>query len=88
MGQERGEIAVSKNTLRQHRSAESAPWPPTFADLDIQKERLAEADMSFHRGEYERLRGELQTAHEASALPETPRGSAALHDLLVRVRLR
>ncbi len=30
----------------------------------------------------------LQQAHEASELPEAPRGSAALHDLLVRLRLR
>ncbi len=52
-----------------------------------EKERLTEADMSFHCGEYERLRSKLQQAHESSELPETPRGSAALHDLLVRLRL-
>jgi predicted nucleotidyltransferase len=52
-----------------------------------EKERLAETDLAFHHSEYERLRGKLQTAHEASDLPETPRGSAALHDLLVRLRL-
>jgi predicted nucleotidyltransferase len=50
-------------------------------------ERLAGADVAFHRGEYERLRAELQQAHEASRLPEAPRGGAALHDLLVRLRL-
>jgi predicted nucleotidyltransferase len=48
---------------------------------------LTEADLSFHRGEYERLRGKLQQAHATSALPEAPRASAALHDLLVRLRL-
>jgi predicted nucleotidyltransferase len=52
-----------------------------------EKERLGEADIGFHRGEYERLRDELQRAYETSTLPETPRGSAALHDLLVRLRL-
>jgi predicted nucleotidyltransferase len=52
-----------------------------------EKERLTEADLGLHRSEYERLRGQLQTAHEASALPEAPRGAAALHDLLVRLRL-
>jgi predicted nucleotidyltransferase len=52
-----------------------------------EKERLTEADLDFHRGEYNRLRGKLQEAHEASSLPESPRGSAALHDLLVRLRL-
>jgi predicted nucleotidyltransferase len=53
-----------------------------------EKERLSELDLSFHRGEYVRLREKLQQAHEASNLPESPRGNAALHDLLVRLRLR
>jgi predicted nucleotidyltransferase len=52
-----------------------------------EKERLTEADLDFHRGEYARLREKLQQAHEASALPETARGGAALHNLLVRLRL-
>jgi predicted nucleotidyltransferase len=52
-----------------------------------EKERLTEADVDFHRGEYVRLRRKLEQAQEASDLPETPRGSAALHDLLVRLRL-
>ena len=51
---------------------------------------LNEADVSFHEAEYQRLRGELQAAHEASALPELPgeETRAALNDLLVRVRTR
>jgi predicted nucleotidyltransferase len=52
-----------------------------------EKERLIEADLDLHRGEYVRLREKLQQAHEASVLPEAPRCSAALHDLLVRLRL-
>lgn len=52
-----------------------------------EKERLNDADVSFHRGEYDRLREKLQQAHEASHVPDAPSGSAALHDLLVRVRL-
>ena len=44
-------------------------------------------DLKFHRSEYERLRHKLQQAYEASDLPEAPRGSAALHNLLVRIRL-
>jgi predicted nucleotidyltransferase len=51
-----------------------------------ENERLTEADVGFHRGEYERLRSKLQQAHATSELPEAPRGSAALHDLLVRLR--
>jgi predicted nucleotidyltransferase len=52
-----------------------------------EKERLSEPDVAFHLSEYDRLREKLQQAHEASSLPEGPRGSAALHDLLVRLRL-
>lgn len=52
-----------------------------------EKARLAEADRGFHRSEYDRLCNNLQQAHEASALPEASRGTSALHDLLVRLRL-
>jgi predicted nucleotidyltransferase len=66
---------------------------PYVADLiqrkiaGAEKERLTEADLDFHRGEYVRLREKLEQAHEASVLPETPGGSAALHELLVRLRM-
>src|SRR5690606_8846816 len=33
---------------------------------------LDDADIAFHEAEYQRLRGELQAAHEASRLPELP----------------
>ena len=51
---------------------------------------LNDADIAFHESEYLRLRGELQAAHEASKLIESPSAetSAALNDLLVRVRLK
>jgi len=52
-----------------------------------EKERLTEADVGFHRSEYDRLRDKLRLAHEASDLPEAPRAGAALHDFLVRLRL-
>ena len=55
-----------------------------------EKSKLDDADIAFHEKEYQRLRGELQSAHEASRLPELPgEGTrAALNDLLVRVRLK
>jgi uncharacterized protein len=52
-----------------------------------EKSRLTEADLDLHRNEYERLRTTLESAYTASVLPDSPRGSAALHDLLVRLRL-
>jgi predicted nucleotidyltransferase len=50
---------------------------------------LEDADVAFHQREYERLRVELQAAHDASQLPEVPSEETrkALNDLLVRVRL-
>jgi predicted nucleotidyltransferase len=68
---------------------------PYLADLVARKlagpeqSRLEDADVAFHESEYQRLRGELQAAHEASHLPELPSDEtrAALNDLLVRIRL-
>jgi predicted nucleotidyltransferase len=81
---------VEANLLRLNESAKL----PYIADLverklsGSERGRLPEAAIDFHQREYERLRGELQQASEASHLPEAPRGSAALHDLLVRLRLK
>ena len=66
---------------------------PYISDLVARKQSgenttLDDADVAFHQREYERLRGELQAAHEASPLPELPseKSRAALNDLLVRLR--
>jgi predicted nucleotidyltransferase len=48
---------------------------------------LDDADVAFHRREYERLRAALEQAHRDSKLPESPSAGAALDDLLIRVRL-
>ena len=53
----------------------------------VEKERLTDADVDFHRRQYERLREGLQQAYQASTLADAPRGQEALHDLLVRLRL-
>jgi len=67
---------------------------PYIADLIVRKQSgenttLEDDDVAFHQREYERLRGELQAAHEASRLIELPSETtrAALNDLLIRVRL-
>ena len=68
---------------------------PYIADLIARKQSgenttLEDADVAFHQREYERLRVELQAAHDASQLPEVPDDETrrALNDLLVRIRMR
>jgi uncharacterized protein len=53
-----------------------------------EKSTLQDSDIGFHEAEYQRLRGELQAAHEVSRLPEQPATEtrAALDDLLIRLR--
>jgi uncharacterized protein len=54
-----------------------------------EKSTLDDADVAFHQSEYQRLRTELQAAHEASRLPEAP-GEVSreeLNQLLLNVRL-
>jgi predicted nucleotidyltransferase len=67
---------------------------PYIADLIARKQSgenttLEDADVAFHQREYERLRVELQAAHDESQLPEAPSDETrkALNDLLVRIRL-
>jgi predicted nucleotidyltransferase len=48
---------------------------------------LNDADLEFHRSQYVRLRGELESAMASSTLPEAPSARAALNDLLLRLRL-
>lgn len=54
-----------------------------------EKSKLEDADIAFHESEYQRLRGALQAAHDASRLPELPdeKTQAALNNLLLRVRM-
>jgi uncharacterized protein len=52
-----------------------------------EKGRLQRVDLGFHQREYDWLRGELEQAYWDCKLSETPNGAAALHDLLVRIRL-
>jgi hypothetical protein len=54
-----------------------------------EKSKLEDADIAFHESEYQRLRGILQAAHNASQLPESPSEETrkALNDLLVKLRL-
>lgn len=49
---------------------------------------LSDTDVDFYKSEFFRLRTELEQAMLASSLPELPRGTQALNDLLVRIRMK
>jgi predicted nucleotidyltransferase len=66
------------------------PYVPDLIQRKLdgpEKAVLADADVTFYRSEYDRLRQALEDAHQASKLPEMPTSYAALNDLLARVRL-
>jgi uncharacterized protein len=85
-----GEIEANLGTLNRSFRL------PYIADLVARKtggpeqSALDGADVSLHEAEYLRLRGELQTAHNASRLIETPTVETrnAMNALLVGLRLR
>ena len=52
-----------------------------------EKSVLTDADITFHRRQYELLRSELETARDASDLPHRATATEAMDDLLVRTRL-
>lgn len=66
-----GELVAAKAS-GEHRAMSTVPGAPTPAHLAADVERLV---------------GHLETARDASALPERPSAEAALHDLLLRLRL-
>lgn len=55
-----------------------------------EKSTLEDADVAFHQSQYQKLRVELQSAFEASSLPELPSDETrqALNDLLLKLRLK
>ena len=83
-----GEVEASLVTLNEEFQL------PCIADLIArkltgpEKSRLDDADLAFHESDYQRLRTELQAAHDASTLPELPSNETlgALNNLLVRIR--
>jgi predicted nucleotidyltransferase len=81
---------IEANLVRLNETAKL----PYIAELISRKTGGAEkqcldcADIEFHEREYQRLSAVLATAHEKSRLPEAASGVDALHDLLVRIRLK
>lgn len=83
-----GEIQANLGDLNE---SFKLPYIPELIERKIsgtEKGHLEQADVGFHQREYDRLRSELEQAYQESKLPEIPSSTAALHELLVRIRLR
>ena len=80
---------IEANLVRLNEAAK-LPYIPDLIARKVagpEKGKLDRADLEFHEREFERLRAELDRAHDESKLPEGPRATAAMNDLLVRIRL-
>src|SRR5215469_15821881 len=67
-----GEIEANLDTLNE---SFKLPYLPDLIARKLsgpEKSKLEDADIQFHESEYQRLRVELQSAHDASKLPELP----------------
>ena len=85
-----GELEANLVTLNQELQLPQIPDLVARKLAGPEKSKLQDADIAFHDAEYQRLRTELQAAHDASSLPELPSDQtrSALNELLVRVRLK
>ncbi|SPE60194.1 conserved hypothetical protein [Verrucomicrobia bacterium] len=85
-----GELQANLVTLNQDFQLPYIPGLVARKLAGPEKSKLQDSDIAFHESEYQRLRCELQAAHDASTLPELPSEETrnALNDLLVRVRLK
>jgi predicted nucleotidyltransferase len=81
-----GEIEANLLTLNERYPLAYVPDLVARKLAGPEQSTLGDGDFDFHRGEYERLRGDLQTAFDASTLPDMPSARPALHDLLLRLR--
>lgn len=80
---------VEANLVRLNETAK-LPYVPDLIARKTQgpeKGTLEAADVAFHEREYQRLTAELERAYAESQLPEHPRATRAMNDLLVRIRL-
>ncbi|GEP46049.1 nucleotidyltransferase domain-containing protein [Brevifollis gellanilyticus] len=85
-----GEVEANLVTLNE---SFRLPYIPDLIARKLggpEQSTLDDADLAFHRGEFERLRAELEAAQAASTLREIPSEAtrSAINDLLVRVRMK
>jgi len=80
---------IEANLVRLNEDAKLAFIPELVARklAGPEKATLDDADVAFHEAEVARLRGALEAAGTTSTLAEEPTARAALHDLLLRIRL-
>ncbi|HTI71278.1 MAG TPA: nucleotidyltransferase domain-containing protein [Candidatus Limnocylindria bacterium] len=83
-----GRVESNLVTLNQE---EGLGYIPDLIDRKTRGENttLAETDVQFFESEYERLRQKLQSAQDATQLPDAPAEAvrAAINDLLIRLRI-
>jgi uncharacterized protein len=82
-----GEVEANLVTLNQQFQLSYLPDLIAQKQTGTETEALGKIDLSFHEREYQRLCRCLEEASQNSHLLEEPSAKAALHDLLVRVRL-
>ena len=85
-----GEVQANLVTLNESFKLPHLPGLIARKLSGPEKSNLPDADLALHESEYQRLRAELQSAHETSHLPELPSDQtrSALNDLLIRIRTR
>jgi uncharacterized protein len=82
-----GEVEANLITLNQQFQLSYLPDLIAQKQTGTEAEALGKIDLAFHEREYQRLCQCLEEASQNSHLPTDPSAKAALHDLLVRVRL-
>lgn len=83
-----GRVEANLNVLNE---SAKLPYLPELLERKTQgpeKGTIESCDLSFYHKEFERLVRELELAYQESILPEMPSAAPAIHDLLVRIRLK
>ncbi len=81
-----GTVESSLVTLNEHFRLPYLPELIARKTSGAEMETLNDADLTFHEREYQRLVQALESARDASALPDAPIALDALNDLLLRIR--
>lgn len=81
---------IEANLLKLNEDAKLSYIPDLVSrkSSGTEKGTLDKADLDFFEGEYHRLQEQLEAAYAASSLRDTPINSNALHEFLIRTRLR